>query len=664
VACIGDRRRLWLLPRKDACSRNAMTQAIPAAIIAILGAAICAGPCRSENMRIVPTSPLVKVLRTSTPDVSAASDLRIEGARGETVSAQVVLIPGDSPDTVSPSISTLRSADGRSTVLPRSIRLQWERYVDITANSTGVPLDELVAKAPVSIPDAFWEGAERAIEPKLLQPLWIEVEIPADARPCDYHGELTISGENGRCSLSVQLRVRDFIMPADRHQRVIEWWDVPGRTFEGLRPDSDAYWKHFEQMCELVKRHRQTDVRISWTSILRKTAPDGATYWDTSFFEKFAETAFKCGMRAVHFTSVGRHTKFQLKPDSRTEAVADNMDRLAAVQQVIAKRGWKGRILTSLADEPFIYHEKSYKQLLERVREIAPDIGIIEAIETEDIGDLDIYVPKLSHINLWWPHFEQLKREGKPVWFYTCCFPSGRYPNRFLDQPLLAARELHWISYLYDLDGYLHWGFNWFSPDCDPYSEKGVTPWNLPPGDSQVAYPGREGWLGSLRLSTMRDGLQDYEYLWTLESRLRDLKKRIGDDASWLDPRRRPTELCRRVVQSFYDRTRDPAVLLDTRLAIADEIEALNTSPLLYVQTSPPEGTATPVGPITINVHGVTTPGAKLTINGQPVIPDNITASGCFVAAVNIDAAKPEIVVTAESNGAARTVKRTFEVVE
>ncbi len=610
-------------------------------------------------MKIVAANPLAKVLRTSAPDAAAPSELRIEGARGETVSAQAVLIPGDSPDTVTPRISILRSADGKATILPKSVRLQWERYIDLTANTTAVPPDDLVGKAPISIPDAFWEDAERPIEPRSLQPLWIEIDVPADAKPGEYRGELTVSGAKGRCSLPVIVRVRDFAMPAERHQQVIEWWDFPGRTFQSLTPDSDAYWKHLEQMCELVKRHRQTDVRLSWTSI--QITGDRC---DTTFFEKFAEVAFRAGMRAVHLTSVGQHTKFQLEPDSRVIPIEDNLRRLAAIEKVIAKRGWQGRVFTSLADEPFIYHEKSYQQLLKRVREIAPDIGVIEAIETEDVGDLDVYVPKLSHINLWWPRFEQLKHEGKTVWFYTCCFPRGRYPNRFLDQPLIAARELHWISYLYGLDGFLHWGFNWFAPDADPYTEKGITPWNLPPGDSAVAYPGRDGWLGSLRLSAMRDGLQDYEYLWTLEDRLRDLKKRVGDDASWLDPRQRSLELCRRVVQSFYDHTRDPDVLLDTRRAIADEIEALSASPLLYVQTSPPEGTATPAGPIMINVHGIASSGAKVTINGRPVIPDNITQSGCFVDAVFIDAAKPEVVVTAETDGVARTVTRSFKVVE
>ncbi|NIR02386.1 MAG: DUF4091 domain-containing protein, partial [Gemmatimonadales bacterium] len=210
---------------------------------------------------------------------------------------------------------------------------------------------------------------------------------------------------------------------------------------------------------------------------------------------------------------------------------------------------------------------------------------------------------------------------------------------------------LHWISYLYGLDGFLHWGLNWFAADADPYTEKGANPWSLPPGDSQVAYPGRDGFVGSLRLSAMRDGLQDYEYLWTLENRLRELKKSLGADADWLDPRQRPLELCRRVVQSFYDHTRDPEVLFDTRAAVADEIEGLDAAPLLYVQTSPAEGSTAPAGPILINLRGVTTPGANVTINGQLVIAQNVSTTGCFIGAVFITSDAPEVVVTAELDG-------------
>ncbi len=118
-----------------------------------------------------------------------------------------------------------------------------------------------------------------------------------------------------------------------------------------------------------------------------------------------------------------------------------------------------------------------------------------------------------------------------------------------------------------------------------------------------MVYPGKSGFLGSLRLSAMRDGLQDYEYLWTLEDRMRAVKARLGEEACWLDPRQRSLELCRRGVQSCYEHTRDPQVLYATRAALADEIEALDSSPLLIVQTSPPEGSVVPAGPIMINVR-------------------------------------------------------------
>ena len=610
-------------------------------------------------MKLVASSPLVKVLKNA-PVASSATELHIDAAVGETVSAQVILQPSDKADTVTAQISTLESADGKSSIASSDVRLQWVRYMDITTNSANVPSDELVAKAPASIPDPFWEGAARPVEPGSLQPLWIEVDVPKDAIIGNYNGQLTVSGKTGNCNLPISLHVRSFYMPDARHQRVIQWWDVPGRTFENLQVGTDAYWNHLRGMCEFVKHYRQTDVRADLGLVTRTADGSG---WDTSLLEKYIDIAFDTGLQAVHVGAVGRHTKPQLEPGSVTEPIEDNISRLAAVQQLVVKRGWQGRILTSIADEPFIVHEKSYQAVLKRVREVAPDIQVIEAIETDNIGDLDVFVPKLSHLNLWWPTFSKLKDEGKQVWFYTCCYPVGRYPNRFLDQPLVDVRELHWISYLYGLDGYLHWGLNWFVPNEDPYTEKGITTWpTLPQGDPQVAYPGKNGWLGSLRLSAMRDGLQDYEYLWTLERGLRSLKSRLGENASWIDPRQRPLELCRRVVQSFYDHTRDPQVLLDTRSTIADEIESLDAKPLLYVQTSPPDGTVTPDGPIMINVRGVATPGAKISINAQPVPMENINADGSFVSMVFITSDKPDITVTAEMDGVTRSVKRTFVV--
>lgn len=41
--------------------------------------------------------------------------------------------------------------------------------------------------------------------------------------------------------------------------------------------------------------------------------------------------------------------------------------------------------------------------------------------------------------------------------------------NRFLDIPLLKTRFLHWGNYLYKMNGYLHWGLNYYLEGQDPF---------------------------------------------------------------------------------------------------------------------------------------------------------------------------------------------------
>jgi hypothetical protein len=631
--------------------------------IVLAACLVMAGQVWGEAMRLVVSSPLDKVLRNREV-VAAGDEMRIDGAGGETISAQAVLLPGSQSDTVMPRITALKLVNGTATIPTDAVRLQWVRYKAITFNTPNIPDDELVAKAPAEIPDPFWEDITLETKPGQLQPLWLEFAIPLNTPPGEYRGELVIAGRTGKTSLPIVARIRRFTLTPEPHQHVIQWWGVPGRTFEHLQPGTPEYWQHFENMCQLVQRHRQTDIWVPRDLIVSAKDGSGEQAWDTTMAEQAVEIAFGTGLRATHFQFVARISHDMDDPRGRVVIDKDRISRLAALQQMTVRRNWQGRIFVGVTDEPHIYHEASYARALAEIRKAAPDVGIIDALESDQIRGLDIYVPKLSHLNLWWPGFQELKQQGETVWFYTCCHPTGRYPNRFLDQPLISPRQLHWISYLYGLDGYLHWGFNWFAEEGDPYSEQGSMPSYLPPGDSQVAYPAKKGFVGSLRLSAMRDGLQDYEYLWTLEQRLRLLKTQLADDGTWLDPCQRPRELCNRVVYSFYERTRDPAVLLATRAAIADEIEALERSPLLYVQTAPPEGTFVPPGPIMINVRGVATPGAKITINGTAVIPENITTNGYFLDKVFSGGNKVEVIVEAEWNGRKLVQKRSFKSVE
>jgi hypothetical protein len=102
--------------------------------------------------------------------------------------------------------------------------------------------------------------------------------------------------------------------------------------------------------------------------------------------------------------------------------------------------------------------------------------------------------------------------------------------------------------------------------------------------------------------------------------------------------------------------------MLATRRAIAKEIEALQRQPRLVVQTSPPEGTVIPAGPRMVILRGITTPGAVITIDGNPV--HNIDQAGCFTHFKFLADNQPTITITAERDGKTQTTDRTFRLAD
>ena len=185
-----------------------------------------------------------------------------------------------------------------------------------------------------------------------------------------------------------------------------------------------------------------------------------------------------------------------------------------------------------IADEPISSNIKSYVEIARFIKQLAPEIKIIEACHSHDLENtLDIWVPQLNFYKDGYDFYCDRQRKGDEVWFYTCLAPQGDFVNRFLEQPLIKTRLIHWLNYKYGATGYLHWGFNqWFS-DNDPYKE--TTTMNmesgntLPGGDSWIVYPDNGKLYGSIRLEAMRGGIADYTLLKMLEKKDPELAKEL-----------------------------------------------------------------------------------------------------------------------------------------
>lgn len=113
------------------------------------------------------------------------------------------------------------------------------------------------------------------------------------------------------------------------------------------------------------------------------------------------------------------------------------------------------------------------------------------------------------------------------LWWYGCTIPPASYPTYHIgDTNLLSARSVSWIQSIYDIEGNLYWDAAAYTEAAsenyneyinmyeNPYRKTGAT---RPAGDGFLTYPGAAygiyGPLPSMRLMSIRDGMEEYELL-------------------------------------------------------------------------------------------------------------------------------------------------------
>ena len=167
-----------------------------------------------------------------------------------------------------------------------------------------------------------------------------------------------------------------------------------------------------------------------------------------------------------------------------------------------------------------------------------------------------VYKPELS---------AELRKQGKQVWWYTCCGPTHPYANMAsLEYPWIEGRILGWMTHLYRADGFLFWHVNyWHGNPCLDESDTFFPTWHTysglhMPGDGIFLYPGTEHVLPSIRLAQVRDGVEDYEWLQLAAAKAGAAK---ADAES------------RKLIESMTKFTRDPVALRAARTRLANLIE-------------------------------------------------------------------------------------------
>ena len=632
--------------------------------VGCVGLVVWAAP---SPFTVWPVDPLEKVFRDSKTPATAAQVLSIACARNEYESAQLAVTAAEDLREMTLEVSGLEG-EGGARLPAECFGWHFVGFIPLTKNTPDTVAAELIRQAPFDAPDPLLEEQRVSLEAGQTLPVWITVHVPQDTPPALYRGRVTVKASRGNAELPIELRVFSFTVPDERHLLVTQWFNFPdvGRT-HGVKPGSEEYWALLERYARNMAEHRQNVFNAPWDQIKVTRQADHRLSFDYSNFDRYVETFLRAGVKnRIEILHVGNAergwgTPIVLSTVNATDAPTGKTvvlspeeglaPLLADLQKHLAARGWLEPAMIHVADEPALNNRDSWRHASQFVHRAAPGLRRIDAIEgTGFETDLEVLVPKLSHLRNWFDDFKRAQGSGRELWYYICCHPTGFYPNRFLDFSLTKVRLLHWLNWRFGVSGYLHWGLTYWGKE--PF---GTPSPDLPPGDTHVLYPGKTGPLSSIRWETERDSLEDYEYLWLLTERMKEAQKRLGPAAARFEPARRADEFACNLVRDFDDFTHDPAEFHRKRLELAQEITTALEPPLLMVETKPMDGAQLVPGPISVEVFGAVEKGATVKVNNRAV---DVADDGSFACTESVGRGNTAITVETSRDGKKVAIRR------
>lgn len=437
--------------------------------------------------------------------------------------------------------------EGQTVTFQAPPGLKWYRLIDVPVEvNTGTDgrterlnnkvNPDVVRRAPFRIYDALQPVEPTFVAESGHAAFRIEWPVSRDAKPETKSFRIDIHAGKESRRLELKVAVSPAAIPSVGRESVgfTNWWSVGNvASYHKVEPWSPGYWAMLGRYADLMARSRQNTILVPWSSFMKR---EGERFkLDRASLKRFVDLFTSRGiywLEGGHFA--GREggdwmaKRFVLNltgtPVNDDKGRAELRTIAIELDDAIRAEGWQKRWLQHLADEPIDVNVQDYAQMAEQVRLLMPMIPIFEATMSQKlVGAVDAWCPQLHEFQAHLDWFTQRQADNDQVWAYTCLTPTGPWLNRLLDMERLRPVYIGWAIAKYNLDGFLHWGFNYWH--ADPFEVTVVRHSDapesdamaLPAGDTHVAYPGLEGPLSSTRLEAHRIGMEDAEMLKRLK---------------------------------------------------------------------------------------------------------------------------------------------------
>jgi hypothetical protein len=436
------------------------------------------------------------------------------------------------------------------------------------------------------------------------QPLWFLVNVPQDAQPGDYTGKVTLKAEGWNAVVPIKLHVWNFTLPEQNHIETAfglgmsdklhhltteadkrQVWDMYMQCFADhrLSPYDPVPFDPFKVKFVMDADPARAEIDFS--------AFDKAM---TRAIEKYHINTFRLPVEGVG----GSLGSFGKDTPQYQAAFSSQMKQL---ESHFREKDWLKIPYVYWTDEPLPKNYPDVQAGMERLKKDSPDI---QTMITTNWADETLHGP----IDIWCPDSFNYKPEaaqkrmaaGARYWWYLCTLPRAPYVTLFIDHPATEMRVWVWQTWQRDIRGLLVWHTTYWSPRGDveqnPYEDpmgyvSGAKPdekkyWGngdgrllypplaaMAPGASENKAPILEPPVSCIRLEMLREGIEDYEFLW----QLRDLieKKKASLTAEQVKHYEALLQVPDEITSSMTSFTTDAKPIYARRAAIAEAIEQL-----------------------------------------------------------------------------------------
>ena len=387
--------------------------------------------------------------------------------------------------------------------------------------------------------------------------IWVDVTVPSDAENIG-ESELTIEllNENGEVDgkESVTIDLINAILP---EQKLIltQWFHCDAlANYYDVESFSKKHWKIIENFARVAHKNGinmlltpvftpPLDTPVGGerlTTQLVKVTKEGGKYsFNFDLVDRWVDVCDRVGIKyfeishlftqwgAKHAPKIMATVDGEYKRIFGWETDAQSEEYVSFLRQFLMefishmkKNGNDKRCYFHISDEPVKDQIESYCKAKESVKDILADYVIMDALSDYEFYEKGFVTTPISNLN----SIANFVNKGIPnLWGYYCCGECSRVSNRLIAMPSCRNRSIGMQMYKYNLEGFLQWGFNFFSTQnvvelADPFVSTSNDS-GFPAGDSFSVYPGFRGEaLESIRIVVFHDALEDMRAMQLCES--------------------------------------------------------------------------------------------------------------------------------------------------